>query len=144
MQRRDEGVGFAGQEGKGVAFFGRAPDSGKSRDGSGGYAEPVFLPARADFGFGKFGEGDKAALLWACNHRPPERAIEVSDIGDALCHRRSGALAGHFQWHAPLHRLHDLPVAIDARNDRLISGPDVDFDFRKFLTRQIPCNIFAP
>lgn len=144
MQRRDQRVGLARQEGEGVAFFGRAPDTRKGGNGGVGYAEPMFLSPTADFGFGKFGERDKAALPWACNHGSPERAIQVPHIGDALCYSGAGALARHLIWHAPLHRLHDFGRAIDARNDRLISGPDVDFDFGKLLVRLVPRDIFAP
>jgi len=120
VERRDQGVGLAGQEGEDLkrvrrgAFrpqgqrrlfrqFGPAPHARKRRHRAVLNRKPMLFAARADLRLGKAGEGHEAALLGLCQHRPPERAGKIADVGDMLGHGRPGALSGQRQGHAPDH-----------------------------------------
>jgi len=120
MQRRDQRIGLAGEEGedlKGVRRgtfpaqgqrrllrqFSPAPHAGKCRYRAVLYRKPVLLSPCADLRLGKAGEGHEAALFGLCQHRPPERAGKIADVGDMLGHRRPGPLSGQRQGHAPDH-----------------------------------------
>lgn len=120
MQRRDQGVGFAGQEGEDLKSvrrgacpaqrqsrllrqLGPAPHPRKRGHRAILYRKPVLFAARTDLRLGKAGEGHEAALLGLCQHRAPERAGKIADVGDMLGHRRPGPLSGQRQGHAPDH-----------------------------------------
>lgn len=120
MQRRDQGIGRAGQEGEDLKRvwrfacppqgqrrllrqFGPAPHAGKRRHRTVLYRKPVLFAACPQFRLGKAGERHEAALFGLCQHRAPERAGKIADVGDMLGHRRPGALSGQRQGHAPDH-----------------------------------------
>lgn len=91
--------------------------------------EPVFATPCPDDGFGKAAEGHEAALFGRVEHRPPERAFQVADIGDVLGHRRARTFAGERERHAPDHLVDDRAarICVVADHRRLAPGPDVIF-----------------
>lgn len=111
MERCDQRVGLAGQESEDLGriwriacpgqiecrLFGQlgpAPHARKRRHRTVLYREPMLFPARPDLRLGKSGEGDEAALLWLGQHRTPEWAGQIADIGDMLGHGRPRPLSG--------------------------------------------------
>ena len=87
----------------------------------------MFGASSPDLGLGKATERDEAALFGLVEHRPPERAFEVADIGDVLGHGRACALAGERKRDAPDHLVNDCAACFCAvpHNRRLTTGPDV-------------------
>lgn len=107
MERCDQWVGLARQKGKDLGGirriacpdqikrrlfgqFGPAPYTRERRNLAVLYCEPMLLPARADLRLGKGREGDEAALFGFRQHRPPERAGKITDIGDVFRQFRPG------------------------------------------------------
>jgi len=120
MKRGDQRVGLAGQESEDLKSvrrgaclpqgqrrlfrqLGPAPHAGKCRHRAVLDRKPVLFAACADLRLGKAGEGHEAALFGLCQHRPPERAGKIADVGDMLGHRCPGPLSGQRQGHAPSH-----------------------------------------
>ena len=105
--------------------------------------EPAFFSARIGFGLRKLRKRHKTAIFRLCQHRSPERAGEIADVGYSLCNCRARALPFHGQRNAPLHGIQFLLTVINASNYALIFRPDINLDFReRGLIRR--ANIFFP
>lgn len=77
----DQWVGLACQGGKNIAFIRWPPDTSESRHRRFIDLEPALLPPRVGLGFCKLREGNQAAIVRLREHRSPEGAGKVADVG---------------------------------------------------------------